>query len=78
MDKTVFILVLKNPVEANLLDGLLNEEGIPHIIKSHHDSAYDGLWQIQSGWGHLDAPEEFRETIVKMYKEMTWEQEAIL
>lgn len=77
MDRTVCILVLNNPVEANLLDGLLNERGIPHIIRSHHDSAYDGLWQIQSGWGHLDAPEEFREIILKIYNEMTWEQEPI-
>jgi hypothetical protein len=33
---------------------------------------------MQSGWGHLDAPEEFREIILKIYNEMTWEQEPIV
>ncbi|MDP4222798.1 MAG: DUF2007 domain-containing protein [Bacteroidota bacterium] len=78
MERTVHILTLNNPVEANLLDGLLNERGIPHIIKSHHDSAYDGLFQVQTGWGQLDAPEEYREIILKIYNEMTWEQEPIV
>ena len=71
MDRTVKILVLNNAVEANLLDGLLNEKGIPHVIRSHHDSAYDGLWQMQSGWGQLDAPEEYREEILLIYNEMS-------
>jgi hypothetical protein len=77
MDKTVKILILYNPIEANLLDGLLNERNIPHMIRSYHDSAYDGLWQIQSGWGQLDAPEEFKDEILKIYNEMTWEQEPL-
>jgi hypothetical protein len=77
MDKTVKILILYNPIEANLLDGLLNERNIPHMIRSYHDSAYDGLWQIQSGWGQLDAPKEFKDEILKIYNEMTWEQEPL-
>ncbi len=77
MERTVQILILNNPVEANLLDSLLNEREIPHIIRSHHDSAYDGLFQVQTGWGQLDAPEEYREIILKIYNEMTWEQEPI-
>ena len=71
MNKAVKILILNNPIEANLLDGLLIEREIPHLIRSYHDSAYDGLWQIQSGWGHLEAPEEFREEILKIYNEMS-------
>jgi hypothetical protein len=71
MDKTVKILVLENEIEAALIDGLLAEKKIPHVIRSYHDSAMDGLWQMQSGWGQLDAPEEFREEIVKIYNEMS-------
>lgn len=71
MDKTVKILVLENEIEAALIDGLLAEKNIPHVIRSYHDSAMDGLWQMQSGWGQLDAPEEFREEIVKIYNEMS-------
>jgi len=70
MNRTVKILVLNNAIEANLLDGLLKEREIPHVMRSYHDSAYDGLWQL-SGWGQLDAPEEFREEILEIYNGMS-------
>jgi hypothetical protein len=76
MEKTVKILVLRNAVEANLLDGILKDRDIPHLIRSYHDSAYNGLWQIQSAWGQLDAPAEFSEIIIKIYNEMSWEQDS--
>lgn len=71
MSRTEKILDLDNEIEANLINGLLNERGIPHLIRSFHDSAYDGLWQAHSGWGRLDAPEEYREEIIKIYNEMS-------
>ena len=71
MDKTVKILVLNNAIEANLLDGLLNEKDIPHVIRSYHDSAYDGMFQLQYGWGQLDAPEEFRDEIISIFENMS-------
>lgn len=71
MKKAVKILEFDNEIEAKLLDGLLNERGIPHLIRSYHDSAYDGLWQTQAGWGHLEAQEEHREEILNIYKEMS-------
>jgi hypothetical protein len=71
MSITEKILDLNNAFEASLIDGLLNERGIPHLIRSFHDSAYDGLWQAHSGWGRLDAPEEYREEIIKIYNEMS-------
>jgi hypothetical protein len=67
----VKIISLNNEFEAKLLDEILNERGIPHIIRSYHDSAYDGLWQMQSGWGHLEAPEEYREEILDTYGRMS-------
>lgn len=71
MSKTIKILILNNESEATLLDGLLNEKGIPHVVRSYHDSAYDGLFQFHSGWGQLDAPEEFKEEILKIFSEMS-------
>ena len=65
------ILVFNNEFEANLLSGILTEKGIPHMIRSYHDSAYDGLWQNQSGWGHIEAPEEYEKEILHVYKEMS-------
>ena len=71
MKKTVKILVLKNAIEASLLEEILKEKDVPHIIRSYHDLAYDGLWQTPTAWGQLDAPAEFKEEILKIYKEMS-------
>jgi hypothetical protein len=71
MAETVKILVIKNQVEASLLDEILKERDIPHIIKSYHDLAYDGLWQTPTAWGQLDAPEEYKAQILKLYEEMS-------
>jgi hypothetical protein len=71
MKRAVKLLEFNNEIEAKLLDGLLSEKGIPHLIRSYHDSAYDGLWQTQSGWGHLEGQEEDREEIMKIYEEMS-------
>jgi hypothetical protein len=70
MSNPVKIMMLKNEIEAMLLDEILNEKDIPHMLRSYHDSALDGLWQTQSIWGHLEAPEENREEILQIYKEM--------
>jgi hypothetical protein len=71
MSNPVKILMFKNEIEAMLLDEILNEKKIPHLIRSYHDSALDGLWQTQSSWGHIEAPEEYREEILQTYKEMS-------
>ena len=57
------VAVLDNQVEARLLEGILNDHGIPHVLRSYHDSAYDGLFQGQQGWGHVEADEEQAEEI---------------
>jgi hypothetical protein len=36
------------------------------MIRSFHDSAYDGLFQTQMGWGALVADEELEEEILKL------------
>jgi hypothetical protein len=71
MDKTVKIVTLNNAVEAGLIDGLLTERNIPHIIRSNHDSAYDGFFQMIYGWGVIEAPEEYREEILLIYNQMS-------
>jgi hypothetical protein len=71
MSKPVKILLFKNEIEAMLLDEILTEKQIPHLIRSYHDSAYDGLWQTQSGWGHIEAPQEYAEEILGIYNQMS-------
>jgi hypothetical protein len=71
MSGIIKILIFKNEIEAILLDEILSKRQIPHIIRSYHDSAYDGLWQLQSGWGHIDAPEEYKDEILNIFDEMS-------
>ncbi|MBK7627215.1 MAG: hypothetical protein IPJ16_08490 [Bacteroidales bacterium] len=75
MSKQVKILVFRNEIEAMLLNEILTDKNIPHLIRSYHDSAYDGLWQSQSGWGHIEAPEELKEEIIAIYNTMSEESE---
>jgi hypothetical protein len=64
------IVELSNDIEARLLDAHLNDLGIPHVLESFHDSAYDGIFQVQMGWGHVRAPEEYREQILEIYNDL--------
>jgi len=64
------VLVLNNEVEARLLDAVLEEKQIPHLMRSYHDTAYDGLWQQQQGWGHVEAPERYSEEILSIYGDL--------
>ena len=70
MSNVVKIIDLKNQSEASIIDSILNENNIPHNIKSFHDSAYNGIWQTQYGWGILEAPEEYKDEIIKIFQEI--------
>ncbi len=60
------IVVLDNEVQAQILTSQLTEAGIPHRLRSYRDSALNGLFQGTRGWGHIDAPLEFKEQILAM------------
>ena len=62
--------VLESEIEAQLLDSILNERGIPHHIQSYHDTAYDGLFQAHRGWGHVSAPRDWSGEIATLLREI--------
>ena len=70
MDKLEKIAVLDNEVQAELMDSVLSERGIPHIMRSYHDSALDGIYQARGGWGHIEAQESSREEILAVLAEI--------
>ncbi len=67
------VATLDNEVEVRLLESILNERDIPYRLRSYHDTAYDGLFQTQKGWGYVSAPEfyvdEIREILTDVRKE---------
>jgi hypothetical protein len=60
------VAILENQIEAGLLESILLERGIPHLLRSYHDTAYDGLFQNQRGWGELSAPQSHLEEIMEI------------
>lgn len=66
----VSIATLDNIIEAQLIDSILNEHNIPHRIRSFHDTAYDGLFQFQMGWGALWAPVSFKSEILEILNDV--------
>ena len=68
MDRNEKIIILNNIIEGKLMESILKESNIPHIIVNYHDSAYDGIWQPQRGWGHIEAPGKYKDEIIEIYK----------
>jgi hypothetical protein len=60
---------LDSEVQANLVDSVLSQRAIPHVMQSYHDSALDGLFQAQKGWGAVLAPAEFKEEILEIIED---------
>jgi hypothetical protein len=57
-------IFLENEVEANLLQSLLDEKGIPYFVKAYRDPGRrDGIWTFNTAWGHLECAEEHRDLV---------------
>lgn len=69
----VKIALLDNAIEAQLIDSVLNDQSIPHMLRSYYDTAYDGLFQVQKGWGEVRAPAAFKETILEILESIRTE-----
>jgi len=76
MDRFEKIVVLDNEIEARLLDAILTDEGIPHMMRSYYDSAYDGIFQVSKGWGHVEAPAQYKEEILAVLKDLNSSRDA--
>ncbi len=51
--------VVENRFEGDRISQAMRDAGIPHMIKSFLDTAYDGLYLPQKGWGRVMVPEEW-------------------
>jgi hypothetical protein len=69
--RLVKVAVLDNEVQAELIGAVLRDQGIPHILRTYRDSAYDGLFQGMKGWGHVEAAEQHREAVLQVIRDMS-------
>ena len=70
MEEFKKIAVLENEIQARLLDSILTERDIPHRLRSYHDSAYDGIFQTQKGWGIIQAPLQYKDEILTILDDL--------
>lgn len=62
--------VLEDESEALLLESILIERDIPHLIRSYYDTSFDGLFQSQKGWGYVSAPLSHHGEIVDILQDL--------
>lgn len=63
------ILALSSEIEAIKIQEILDSNQIPYMVRSFHDTAYDGLFQNQYGWGVLEADEAYEVRILDLLKD---------
>lgn len=59
-----------NRFEGDRVVQALNEASIPFMVKSFHDTAYNGLYIPQKGWGVIMVPPECLEEAEKIITEI--------
>jgi len=52
------LTTLENRFEADLITQALAEEGVVFVVRTYEDSAYDGLYVTQKGFGVVLVEEE--------------------
>jgi len=70
MDRFVKIVAVENEFQAQLLDQMLTDQDIPHVMRSYHDMAFDGVFQLSRGWGSVEAPAEFKDRILLIVQQL--------
>ena len=76
VDDYVKAAILDNEDEARLIESILSERGIPHLMRSYYDTALDGLFQTQKGWGYVAAPEEYEAEVMEILADLREEAES--
>ena len=64
------ILSISSEIEAFRIKEILDSNQVPHLIRSFYDSAYDGIFQNQYGWGVLEADESDEARILDLLKDL--------
>jgi fructose-bisphosphate aldolase, class II len=66
----VEVAILENAIEAQFISSILDQRQIPYRLRSYHDTAYNGLFQLQNGWGKLYAPQSHQQEILQLIEDV--------
>ena len=70
MEKLEKIAVLDNEVQAELVDSVLSERGIPHLMQTYDASVLPWMAYTKPGWGHIEAPLTSKAEILAVIEEL--------
>lgn len=62
--------IVENRFEGDRISQVLREAEIPFMIRSFLDTAYDGLYIPQKGWGMVMVPEDRLSEAERMIQEV--------
>jgi hypothetical protein len=68
-EKFVRLQVLQSLFEGQRMQALLQAVDIPTMLNSFGDTALDGLYQAQKGWGEIRVPESRKAEAEKIVEE---------
>ncbi len=70
MEQWVKAGTVENRFEGDRISQALHEAGIPFLIKSYLDTAYDGLYIPQKGWGTVMVSKKDQEEAERLISEV--------
>lgn len=68
-EETIVVWNLADVIEASIVEDALQQADVPAVIDSFHDSAYDGVYTFQKGWGRVRVPKSHANKAVAIIKE---------
>jgi hypothetical protein len=72
----VKIFTLNNKFEADLITRELEKEGITVLIRNFRDTAYNGIYIPQKGWGEVRVPEKDKQRAMELIASLENDLEA--
>ncbi len=65
------VKVAENYFEADSLRNALEKEGLSVLIRTFQDTAYDGIYVAQKGWGYVEVPQSDKERAEQIIEEFS-------
>jgi len=70
-EEFVPVKAAENAFEADRIREALEQAGIPVLLRTFHDTAYDGIFVAQKGWGYVEVPAPQKERAEKIVHELS-------
>jgi hypothetical protein len=64
------VKVAENAFEADRIRAALEQEGFTVLVRTFEDTAYDGIYVAQKGWGYIEVPEREKERAERLVEEL--------